>query len=409
VTETIPKQEHSKNTAIYSVSRAFERASFYGTRTLLLFYLMESLYSNVEFQVFEIFGWYTLGVLISKFIGGLLGDLVLKGKLAVFLGGILQTLGCFVLCFGAFETVIAGMGLIALGSGLYSPNILAQFARLYLDKERIMDAGFAIYYTASNIGAFFGIVLIGFVGESYGWIYGFIIAGVFMLIATIILLFKQEEQKEASLNESRPKIKNWLVILITCFVAVALFWNLFGISFIAFQDIQQSISATLPSDINLNTWSLINSYGTMFFAAIAAIVWSYFYYNQLMKIIVGFLTLSLGFGIVLFIDAPYNGNSMLIAVTVSIIIAFAEVHISPVLNSIVTRVINPKFLAIAFSIIFLPGFIIGKLLEDLKYNYVTQFDNTLILIIGVTGLVLIGITLLILVKLGVLKTNYTTK
>ncbi|NOQ75496.1 MAG: MFS transporter [Crocinitomix sp.] len=400
------KQKHSKNTAVYSISRALERASFYGVRSLVIMYLVTSTYLIAIDQAFEILGWFLMAIIVSKIIGGFLGDLVLKGKRAVLLGGILQTIGCFVLCIEVFEAVIAGMGLIVLGSGLYAPNILAQFARSYVNKEKIMDAGFSIYYLASNIGAFFGIVLIGLVGERYGWNWGFMVAGGCMLISTSILLFRQEEQVDISSDDSQPKIKNGISLLIICFVAVALFWNLYGLSFIAFQDIQQSISEIHSRDVNVSTWSVLNSYAIMFFAAVAAVVWSYKYYNQLMKMVVGFLLLSLAFGIVLFIQTPYTENATFIALAVSVIIALAEIHISPVLNSIVTRAINPKFLAIAFSITFLPGLIITELLANLKYDYIAQLDNTTILIIGASSLGIIGLTLLILVKLGILKTSY---
>lgn len=408
MTEIIPKQKHTRDTAIYSISKAFERASFYGVRTLLFLYLIETSSNLSQIQSIALIGWFLFAFTISKIIGALLGDLLFKTKKVIVFGGILQTLGCFTICFGS-SSIMIGMGLIAVGSGLYTSNVLAQFGRLYINKTKIIDAGFSIYYSAANIGSFLGAFLIAIIGERYGCIYGFLIAGACMLVSTIILLFHQEKQVDLTSNAAQPKIKNRTTILIVCFISVVLFWNFHQLSFFSFQDIQYSISDSYSNSTFRFTWDIISNYAAMFFAVIASIVWTFFYYNQLKKIVLGFLSLSIGFFIVIFIDTSGSGNSMFLAVIATLIIAFAEVHINPILNSIVTRSIKPKFLAIAFSISYIPGLIIGYSLSNLKYDYIYKMNNTEILIIGVSGLGVIGLTLLILVKSGLLKTTYNTK
>lgn len=406
MTEAIPKQKHSMDTAIYSVSKAFERVSFYGVRTLLILYLIETFYNNSRDQATELFGWFIFAITISKIIGAIIGDLLINAKPAIIIGGFIQTVGCFVICSKSIEITLAGMGLIALGSGLYTPNILAQFARFYIKKPKIIDSAFTIYYTAINIGSFLGTFIIGIIGQHYGYIYGFFTAGACMLISTIIILLRREQQLDLSSTDLQPKIKNRTPILLICFVAVALFWSFYDFSSIAFQDIKHSIGNSYSSDVNLYSWDIINSYVVMFFAVAASITWSFLYYNQLMKIVVGTLSLSIGLSIFIFMDSPYSGDSMIMVVIATIIIGFAEVHINPVLNSIITRSINPKFLAITLSVSFIPGLLIGKLFTSLEYDYIAKLDNSEILQIGISGLGLIGFILLIFIKLGILKTTY---
>lgn len=403
----MPNQKHAVDTAIYSISKAFERASFYGVRALLILYLLETFHNNSREQTIELFGWFLLAVAISKIIGALIGDLLIKTKYAIIIGGFLQTLGCFIICFNANEIILIGMGIIALGSGLYGPNILAQFARFYIKKPKIIDSAFTIYFTAINIGSFLGTFLIGIVGEHYGYIYGFFVAGACMLVSTTIVLLHREKQLNLTSLDLQPKIGNKALILLICFVTVALFWSFYDFSSIAFQDIKLSIgtSTSYSSDVNPYSWDIINSSVALLFAGAASIVWSFLYYDQLTKIVIGTLSLSIGLSIFIFIGTPYSDDSMIIVVLATIIIGFAEVHINPILNSMITRSINPKFLAIALGLSFIPGLLIGKLFTAVGYDYIAKLNNSEILLVGISGLGAMGLILLVLMKLGVLNTT----
>ena len=106
------RPKHSSKTFAYGASRAFERASFYGLRTLLLSYLLESIYSKTPGYAFQFFGWFVFFIMIAKILGATVGDFLLGAKRSIILGGFLQMIGCFVLCYPSDNAVFIGLSFI---------------------------------------------------------------------------------------------------------------------------------------------------------------------------------------------------------------------------------------------------------------------------------------------------------
>ena len=65
--------------------------------------------------------------------------------------------------------------------GFFKPNISTFVGSLYKDGDRRKDSGFTIFYMGINIGAFASPLICGWLGETYGWHYGFGLAGIGML------------------------------------------------------------------------------------------------------------------------------------------------------------------------------------------------------------------------------------
>jgi POT family proton-dependent oligopeptide transporter len=78
-----------------------------------------------------------------------------------------------------------GLVLIVFGTGLLKPNISAIVGDLYPESGARRDAGFSIFYMGINLGAFLGQIVTGFLGEKYGYHWGFGAAGVGMLFGLI--------------------------------------------------------------------------------------------------------------------------------------------------------------------------------------------------------------------------------
>jgi POT family proton-dependent oligopeptide transporter len=56
---------------------------------------------------------------------------------------------------------------------------------MYKGKESKKDGAYTIYYMGVNAGAFFGMMLCGYLAENIGWSYGFGLAGIFMLLGLL--------------------------------------------------------------------------------------------------------------------------------------------------------------------------------------------------------------------------------
>jgi proton-dependent oligopeptide transporter, POT family len=83
-----------------------------------------------------------------------------------------------------------GLILIVIGTGLLKPNISAIVGDLYPEGGARRDAGFSIFYMGINLGAFFGQIIAGYLGEGVGWHWGFGAAGVGMLIGCAIFALR---------------------------------------------------------------------------------------------------------------------------------------------------------------------------------------------------------------------------
>ena len=50
------------------------------------------------------------------------------------------------------------------------------------------DGAYTIFYMGINLGAFLGSLLCGYLGETYGWAYGFGAAGLGMLLGLVVFV-----------------------------------------------------------------------------------------------------------------------------------------------------------------------------------------------------------------------------
>ena len=97
-----------------------------------------------------------------------------------------------------------GLSLVVAGTGLFKPNISAIVGQLYnKDNEHARDSGYTLFYMGVNSGAFFGILLCGYIGEKISWSYGFALAGGFMLLGAIQFFLGQGIFREIGLSKSQ--------------------------------------------------------------------------------------------------------------------------------------------------------------------------------------------------------------
>jgi POT family proton-dependent oligopeptide transporter len=204
---------HPPGLPVLFFTELWERFSFYGMRALLILYLSKHfLFSDDEAYV--IYGSYTALVYVGPLVGGALADRIMGARRAVTLGAILLALGHFTMALegrpanamadptlgsvvvrsnASVDTLFLALALIVVGSAFLKPNISALVGKLYRPDDPRRDAGFTLFYMGINIGAGVASLLCGYVGETYGWRYGFGMAGVGMLIGLLVFLTGQEK------------------------------------------------------------------------------------------------------------------------------------------------------------------------------------------------------------------------
>lgn len=165
------------------LTEMWEKFSFYGMKALLIYYMIRHL-QFPQADASLIYGAYTGGVYLTPIFGGYIADRWLGRRRAILIGGTLMALGHFVL---AFESAFfAALLLIALGNGLFLPNLPSQVGDLYDDNDPRRGGSYNIYYVGVNLGALLAPLVCGTLGEVYGWHIGFGAAGIGMCVGLAI-------------------------------------------------------------------------------------------------------------------------------------------------------------------------------------------------------------------------------
>lgn len=175
-----------KGLTILFLTEMWEKFSFFGMRALQIYYMTKALhYSQAYASV--IFGAYAAGVYLTPIFGGLIADRWLGRRKAVVIGGLLMALGHFMMAFPAL--FFTAMAVIAIGNGLFLPNLPSQVNLLYAQDDPRAGSAFNVYYVGINLGAFLAPLICGTLGELYGWHYGFGAAGIGMCLGLVIYVW----------------------------------------------------------------------------------------------------------------------------------------------------------------------------------------------------------------------------
>ncbi len=189
---------HPVGLYILFLTEMWERFSYYGMRAILVLYLVGEVgienaglgWSNED--ALALYGWYTMFVYVASIPGGIIADKILGQKKSVFVGGMLLVAGHSVLAIEAMWAFYTGLTLIVMGVGMLKPNISTMVGGLYPKNEQDKrDMGFYIFYMGINLGAAVSALLVGYIGETIGWHYGFGLAGIGMAFGQLTYWYGQ--------------------------------------------------------------------------------------------------------------------------------------------------------------------------------------------------------------------------
>jgi POT family proton-dependent oligopeptide transporter len=234
---------HPRGLFVLFYAEMWERFSYYGMRALLVLYLTKHwLFADGKANL--IYGAYGALVYITPVLGGVIADRWLGQRKAVFFGGVLLAIGHGLMAVegggGQSDPTInvfwGALAFIIVGSGFLKANISVIVGQLYAMKDVRRDAAYTIFYMGVNVGAALGTILVGYMGETIGWAYGFGMAGIGMVLGLVIFVIGRPALRgrgEAPVPLTRNR--EWAFYGIGV-AAVAVVWAL-----IQFQDVIQSL------------------------------------------------------------------------------------------------------------------------------------------------------------------------
>jgi POT family proton-dependent oligopeptide transporter len=210
---------HSLTTLFFT--EMWERFSYYGMRALLVLYLVNS-QNYSESDALHIYAVYTGLVYLTPLIGGYLADRFLGSQKAIFIGGLTMMIGHFLMAFPNF--LYLAIGMLIIGNGYFKPNISSLLGRLYKPDDVRRDSGFSIFYVGINLGAFLAPLIVGYVGETINWHYGFAIAGFGMLAGLIQFYIGQNKIIKEDISSQSKKLNpaDWGIITLVSVINLPL-------------------------------------------------------------------------------------------------------------------------------------------------------------------------------------------
>ncbi len=234
---------HPKGLYMLFFAEMWERFSYYGMRALLIFYLTQHwLFDDSRSNL--IYGAYTSLVYITPVLGGYLADRWLGQRKAVVFGGVLLAAGHSLMAVEgvggqsdpAINVFWAALAFIIVGSGFLKANISVMVGQLYKLTDVRRDGAYTIFYMGVNVGAAIGTIMVGYLGQTIGWGWGFGLAGIGMIAGLIVFVLGKTALQGAG-ETPRPldRSKEWLLYAIGL-GSVAVIWAL-----VQYQDAIQSL------------------------------------------------------------------------------------------------------------------------------------------------------------------------
>jgi POT family proton-dependent oligopeptide transporter len=374
-------KKHPKGLSILFFTEMWERFSFYGMRAILVLYLTKQTMGEnpglgwSDTDALALYGWYTMLVYVMSIPGGILADRVLGQKKTVFLGGILIAAGQLTLAFANMAAFYSGLALIISGVGCLKPNISTMVGGLYKEGDPRRDSGFTIFYIGINIGAATAPLLVGYIGEVYGWHYGFALAGIGMILGQGVYIWGQKFLKEVGnyvpvkkvegtkANAPLTKIeKDRVVVLLISFIIVIVFWGAYeqagGLMNLYTQEKINRV--ILGWEIPASLFQSVPAFFVIIFGTIVANFWMKRHLkgkeaSSLFKMAVGIIVSGTGFLMMsgAALEAMGGGKAMLIWLILSYLLqVLGELSLSPVALSFITKLAPVKYASIMMGVYF---------------------------------------------------------
>ena len=388
------RQGHPKGLYLLFCVEMWERFSYYGMRALIVLYMVQNLMYSTQ-KAGNIYGFYTGLVYLTPLIGGYLADRYLGQRRSISTGAILMICGLLLLAFGPKSLFLLSLCLMIIANGFFKSNISSLLGLLYENNEDKKDSAYTIFYMGINLGAFFSPLVCGTLAVKYGYEYGFASAGVGMLIGLIFYkLFENrwlgeyglkpvgvksvaEDDKNEQQNSAQQNSRLGALLVLMLFTVP--FW-------VCFEQAGSSLTlfAQYMTDRNFFNWEIptgyfqsLNPLFIILLAPLMSVLWGSLRNkskepSSVEKFAIALFLIAVSFVVLAF--AGYLSVKGLVSplwlVVGYFIMTVAELCLSPIGLSLVSKLAPKKFLSLIMGCWFLTSFL-GNLIAGMvggKYD-----------------------------------------
>ncbi len=415
--ENSQQKGHPKGLFLLFTVEMWERFSYYGMRAIFMLYLTKALLIDAK-EAGSIFGIYTSLVYATPLLGGFIADRYWGNRRSILVGGILMALAQFMMFISAsmyentstaIPVMYAALGFLIFGNGFFKPNISSMVGSLYPKGDTRIDSAYTIFYMGINAGALVAPLVCGGLGDTgsaFDFKYGFLAAGIGMVIGTIVMLMFQHKYivtpegepigmkpsyyKKAAAERNEviepqagltkvEKERIWAIFIITGFVIA--FWAAFeqaGASLTLFAD-QNTDREIFGWNMPASFFQSVNPIFIVLLAPLFSVMWSSLSARgkeptSPMKMVWGLAILAIGY-ILIAISVKGVGMeekiSMFFLIGMYFLHTCGELAISPVGLSVVNKLSPKRFASMMMAVFFLSS-VVGNFAAGLFSGLIPQ-------------------------------------
>ncbi len=382
-------------TIVLTIISLLERLSYYGVRAILILYVTDPNTLGVESSnILEYYGYWTSILVISAIPFSLVTDKYLGQRNSIFVGGIISLLGYLILLIQTKYAVLISASLILVGTSLVKPSTTILIGRQFKKENKKRTLAYMIFFMGINIGAFLGVLGIGYVGEVYDWKIGFIIAAMSTLMYLFIAYFLKSQIKEIETNNlTNQNIEitfNRTILILPLLILIHIvFWNSYDLGIAELNNYLINSEDRLLFGYELLD-TMLQSFSSFWTIPLTIIIFIYWYTKGVTgvfkSICISLLFLILAILTSLALENVDINNLLEFSMIPIGLYAFSEVLISPVLTSYVTRISDVKYSNTIYSVFIFLTYAIGA-----GFTYILQTDYKTFVILSLLVATIIGI------------------
>jgi len=418
-------KNHPKSLWVIFMTEIWERVGFYTLMAVLVLYMDKTLGWS-DSRKGTIYGLFLALCYFIPLLGGWLGDRIFGRRATVQTGALMMALGYVGLAVSSAANVVpfyAGLFLIGFGTGIFKVNMSVMVGNLYEGKPELKDAGFNIFYMAVNIGAAVAPLIATFVGVTWNnYNINFWVCAAGLVIGSVIFRAGwtrlaaadlRSEGKAAVVSTAAPipafETRQRIATLITLFIIVILFWvafyqDFFGLTLFAER------STKIYKFLRPETYQFFEPFYIVVFTPLLLALFAAMRARKKepstpMKIFLGMLFMGLAMLVMVFAslaggDKDANNMSPAWLIGTYFIVTIAEILISPMGQSYVSKVAPPKIAGLMMGG-WMAAIAVGSYGSGWLGKYYSQFAHHQFFLL-LTGLLILS-AVLVLVFLKSLK------
>jgi len=367
-----------------------DRMAYYGLRAVAVLYVVEQFQVPRDFALSH-YGYFTSLVYISVIIGGFFGDLILGARNGIFLGFGLCLVGAVSITVPDPLIFYIGCILVALGSGFIRPNTFSLIGHgTSIDKKFLLEKRFISVYAAINLGAFLSTLIISYIGETYSYIYSFILVIILYALSFGLTFIINPKKNSTILNNwevskpPRPVTKSLFVITLTI-IASSAFWMIFelysfDISLFKVEFLRSHLFGSWSFDLFLSISTVVLLFIAIPYYFVAKKISLY------LKVGIGMALIGLSWIVATMVASEVLSFGFATLFVMSFIEALAEMFVSPIALTLLSLHTTKRYYGIVFSaytiFIFL-GMRLFTATEISLTEYIIQIGLILVIIASV--------------------------